>query len=265
MLNTKNEVSPIHAAPRPGNMAHVKRSRAVGIASLLLVMLGASMLFSGCIDDEKSFVIMSAIPPNDDCTMSINGYYVSEGLLDLNFYSAIGHPEIPPSYYGIFQLNNYFINTADKDSGLIDANRINLERFEVTYSWVKGEEIVQQPGNENLAFLAESPAMVVPVSGFIPSASAADKPGRLPVAGLIIAPDQGSVLLDIQSGEELSLVLGVHLKAFGTTAGGKAVESNEFVFPVYFCRGCHACPTDTTYIACLPGQDNFTCEEDSGN
>ncbi len=260
MLNARQGVCLNHSDQWRHVKDPVKRTRNFIVVGLLLVFLGSSALLSGCVDDEKSFVIMAVIPPDTppDCAIGIQGGtnfdYLSHGLLALDFLSH-------PTYAAFLQVHNYLLNNSDEDSGRLDSNRVVLERFEISYSWEVGDAIIQQPGNENLAYLADSPPLVIPIGGFVGSADDVDKPGKALIGLYLIPPDQGQVLQDIPAGDELSVVLGVHVKAFGHTVGGKAVESNSFLFPIYFCRNCHGCPTDYDYLACFPGQDSFSCEE----
>jgi len=111
------------------------------------------------------------------------------------------------------------------------------------------------PGGQALLFI-EDQKVNSPTSGVVYAAEKIDDPGRT-MSYVIAVPGPliGSNLVSMTEAYVDSLVLGVKIRVIGTTLGGSRVESNEFVFPIYFCWGCHECPPNTTYASCNPGAD----------
>jgi hypothetical protein len=233
---------------------------AVGLAGLSVV---------SCITDERSFVIAATIPLDDltSCQHSIQDetdfLYQASGLLDLNFGPFNGRP----SYSMVVQIHNYMVNNAAEGSERVNSRDVFLERFDVTYEWLTNRELLVLPEYQSLAII-ENQDVKAYTSGLVFAGDGFDSPGKLLAAFVAIPPDVGTSLVTITQSGVQDWVLGVKAKAIGHTRGGARIESNEFLFPVYFCWGCDGCPADTattdyTYYSCTPGQDlNFFCEEE---
>ena len=158
------------------------------------------------------------------------------------------------------QIHNYMLTTADGENAIAEAHNVLIDRFEVRYKWLQGRELLEDP----VAFpagpgllLLEEQKISSPSSGYVGAASDADQPGITTSIVQAIPPSLvGSNLVNIGEGFVDSLVLGVRVKIIGKTSGGDRVESNEFLYPIYFCWGCHSCPAGMCYGACKLGADD---------
>ncbi len=235
-----------------------------GLVSLLAAALLAGT--PGCIDNAKSLVIVAAVPlvaSEDSCAAQVQDeesfLYQPSGLLDLNYPGFGGQPR----YFLHVQVHNYMLNNSSDENQTINANDVQLESFEVRFKWLMGRELLEDaatfPAGQGL-LLIEDQKVEIPTSGIVGAAADTGSPGQTIAQVLAIPPALvGSTLTTMTESYVDSLVLGARIKVIGKTLGGSRIESNEFVYPIYFCWGCHQCPSGMTYAACLGGQDGFSC------
>ena len=234
-----------------------------GRFGLVVVAAALTMSFVGCIDNNKSLVIMYNVVPGDDCTYQINSEEIrTRGFLDLN-HPAYGTPA-EPIYYFFPQISNFMPTNLSTCNCELDAMAIQLKKATISYQWLIGRDSLGPLGYNNLLAL-EDGKFDIYLSGVVAAASTSGDPGQFVTHLRLIPPDVGTQLAALSTDAE-EFVLGVHVTIKGTTLGGVDMESNEFVYPIEFCWGCLSlsCP-DGTYPSCNPGQDinSLDCPEET--
>jgi hypothetical protein len=229
---------------------------------LALIAVAMAVSFVGCIDNDKSLVIMYNVVPDDSCIYEIDPSYIrTRGFLDLN-HPAYGTPP-EPTYYFFPQVHNYMPTNLSTANGELDSMAIQLKKATISYAWLIGRDSLAPLGHTNLLAL-ENGTLDIYLSGVVEPASTSGDPGQFVTHLRLIPPDVGTQLAALSTDAE-EFVLGVHVTIKGTTLGGVDIQSNEFVYPIEFCWGClsYTCP-DGTYPSCNPGQDanSLECEEE---
>lgn len=207
-----------------------------------------------CVDNNRSFVIMFAVPPNDSCEYEFqemdSASMLSYGRLDLAFIPYNGSP----SYWMKIQVHNNLLNNSSTGSSTSDTMAIQLDTIRVTYRWLQGADVIAR-NHTDLAVIETGPPFDSPVSGIVGSAADLETPGRL-LIGLVAVPTRvGKSLMSLQA-DATYVVLGAQIQIIGRTLGGMRMESNTFTFPIYLYNGATHCPAGS-YPACIPGQDDF--------
>jgi hypothetical protein len=226
---------------------------------LVLAIVTGGWSLGGCLDNDRSLVIMWAQPPlESECSIPIQGVagaeYRTMGLLDLSFFTE-------PTYMMIIQAHNYLVNNTDEEINEVNSRDIFLERVEIGYRWLRNRDLIASsyPGLLEI----ENEKRKIPISGTLGAAAGMDDPGQLVMSiPEAIPPSTGVQLADLSEQDAELVVFGIKVKLVGSTRGGSKIESNTFLFPVELCFGCHACPGGGTYTSCIPGQDYFECGSD---
>jgi hypothetical protein len=248
------------------------RSLKLGFLVILPVL---ALTAGGCDNANFNLVAMYVIAPEDDCTHVMqdtgpgsSASMLGGGLIDVG-HPIYSNPDVAPNYYAWIQVHNYTLNNGDPDVGRINSRDIRLQTVELSYSWMRNEALINQPGYETLIAM-EDEDVSEPIAAMVSAASSPDEPGVL-VAGIGLIPrylgGDLTLLADFAADPiNLSqLVLGVSVRFVGTTLGGTRVESYPLVFPINFCVGCLSggamCPDGVTPLtSCIPGQDSFNEE-----
>ncbi len=234
------------------------------IAGLLMLVAAATLLGPvGCIDNDKSLVIMYNVVPDDECISQIDPEYIrTRGFLDISHPWFGAPPE--PIYYFFPQIHNFMPTNLSTCNYELDAMAIQLKKATVSYRWLIGRDALESLGLTNLLAL-EDGEFDIWLSGIVEAADTGGSPGQFVTHLRLIPPEVGTLLVDLGDEAE-NYVLGVHITIKGTTLGGVDIQSNEFVYPIEFCSGCltRTCP-DGSYPACNPGQDSnpLECEEET--
>lgn len=232
--------------------------RIAGRVVLMLVAVGLMAGFVGCIDNNKSLVVMHNVVPDDSCIYQIDPEHIrTRGFLDLD-HPLFGTPA-EPIYYFFPQIHNFMPTNLSTCNCELDAMAIQLKKATISYEWLIGRDSLAPLGHNNLLSL-ESGTFDIYLSGVVGAADTSGKPGQFVTHLRLIPPDVGTQLANLSEDAE-DFVLGVHVTIKGTTLGGVDIDSNEFVYPIEFCYGClsYTCP-DGSYPSCTPGQDSNTLE-----
>jgi hypothetical protein len=221
---------------------------------LLLLCLSAALTvgvaFFGCVDNDRSLVIMFATFPDEEtCELDVQSgttvQYSSSGTLDLNHPSFDGEP-----FFIIgAQVHNFILlNPGGSDQG----NNINvmLKRIDVGYKWIAGRELLQ---NNPTALEVEDLDHSMPLGGTVSGAEDLGSPGRTVFSATAIPREVGRLLHTIDPAVVDALTLSVNFQVVGETTGGSIIKSNRFRFPLYLCWNC--LPGSG---GCWPGQSATT-------
>jgi len=236
-------------------------NRKIGRFVLVLVAMSIATGFVGCIENDKSLVIIQNVAPDDSCLYQIDPEYIrTRGFLDLN-HPNFGTPA-EPIYYFFPQIHNYMPTNLSTCNCELDAMAIQLRKATISYEWLIGRDSLETYGYGTLVGLEEGEFDIY-LSGTVAAADSSGSPGQFVTHLRLIPPNVGAQLAALGTDAE-EFVLGVHIQIKGTTLGGVDIESNEFVYPIEFCWGClttATCP-DGSYPACQPGQDSNPLECD---
>jgi len=237
-------------------------NRKLGRFVLVLVAVGIAAGFVGCVENDKSLVIIHNVAPDDSCIYKIDPDYIrTRGFLDLN-HPGFGSPA-EPIYYFFPQIHNYMPTNLSTCNCELDAMAIQLRKATISYEWLIGRESLATYGLGTLVGLEEGEFDIY-LSGTVAAANTSGKPGQFVTHLRLIPPNVGSQLAALGA-DASEFVLGVHITIKGTTLGGVDINSNEFVYPIEFCWGCltSSC-ADGSYPSCAPGQDtnSLECDDD---
>lgn len=192
-----------------------------------LVMLGFAMPFSGCQDREVDMTIEHAKERDPNCEVANNDEFLSHGIVDL---------AVRDVYRLDVNIRNNLIDVLQRQGfsapdGRINTTDIILQSAVIEYSSL-------DPLTANIAQKVN-----VALSGSIA------RDGGNTIIGIDVfsssmleqfrsAPE----FLLIDSGEarpkRTSVEVIARIRVKGETVDGRAVESNEFLFPVTVCNGC---------------------------
>ena len=230
----------------------------------------------GCVENDKSLVIIGVAPLSDTGELPAPDptEWLSAGALD------VCHPGFggAPSFSVNMQINNYIIGNCNLDNNALECMGVNLHKVVVSYKWLSGRQALLSSRAPKLVDLEKS-TQDIWLSARIGPASDCNSPGK--------TMSRISHVINQATGTELSalgtdaddLVLGLQMKAYGTTAGGMDIESNEYLFPIRLtCLGlavrcCTEFPEASGLYPCTdpmshyagwePGQDlaRLPCED----
>ena len=229
---------------------------------LVVLALSVALGVAGCVENERSFIIAFVAPLEANCdtpkpSSGTNFSYQPNGLIDLNFAAFSGQP----TYSFFIEVHNYIQTNENEQQGRLNSARITVEWIHLRYRWLVGRELLEQPGLEGLGIL-EDLEVKIPYAVVIEGTDSYDEPTRTIISVQDAIPsDVGTTLTALGSNDAHKAVLGVEVKLVGHLGDGSRIESDDFIFPVEFCWGCHVCPAGFVYTACNPGQDNAICVE----
>ncbi len=224
------------------------------VAGTLVLVLAA--LGPGCVDNDKSLQIVFNVAPNAQCQFVVQTgasvIYIPYGVLDL----AVDHIYmLTPQIENNMPFNS---NAAEKDINALD---VQIQRAEITYRWPVGGDIIAT--YPNLMDLEKQDPFIAPISGTVSAADTSGQPGKMVTEFPLFSSQTQLDLSGLTAADAPNVVLGARVKIFGQTLGGSPIQSNEFIYPIHFCRGCAAnlicCAGTTTakpQIFCIEGQDS---------
>jgi hypothetical protein len=222
------------------------KSKWVVLGTLVLVLTG---LANGCVDNDRSLMIVFNVGPTEDCEYKVqesgtSQIYVPTGFLDLSLNNV---------YWLEPQIENYMPNNYNMGTKDLNSMTVQLEGAEVTYTWLAGRDIIE--AYPTLLALENADPYIYYFNSVV-SASSQSEPGKtLAEIGLFSGEVGDLIATNMGSSADLRQVaLGARVRVFGHTLGGTSVRSNEFVYPVYFCYQC-------INIYCCPGTTDLTLRE----
>ncbi len=222
----------------------MRTSRSLLVAGI--VALAATSLGTGCIEDDRTFVITQNQIPQSKCTITTAAsIYRPRGTLDVS---------VKQGYWLYPLLVNNLTSTRSSDKEP-ERNTLHMRGFDVEI------DLGQIPGQfpDDLLKFWEPTSGVISPSGSIASI-------------LKAIPDRLVQLLNIPVG--LKPLVMISIKATAKHAGGDK-ESSTFIYPVDLCNGClvdlrTTCPDPakdkeilTNYCG-TPQDDPITCCTASG-
>ena len=220
----------------------VRKSRLLGG---LLASLAVACGFSSCADTPNTLFVVGVPVPDEQCTVDADGSTTTlvRGLYDLRFTSA---------YSNWILVGNQLTARGSRDLLRAETARVHLRGAIVRLT---------TPDDK-------------PLTEFTTVATGFANPGTGDQAGF------GTMFIDIVPEGLFTEATNVvaHIRAFGDTVGGQALESTELTFPISVCDGClltygQRDPTTggcdlsaTPELPCIPGQDApYPCQLCAGS
>jgi hypothetical protein len=183
------------------------------------LLAGAGITTAACVhDDSTLFVKDVLLPPlvtqGQACVFSNDPTQTSmpSGVLDVDLRN---------SYFAWYLVGNQMVAEANSQQLQTETSIITIQGAVV--------RITDASGVQLNTFTRLASATVNPASG--------TTPGYAPVGVEILDSTTVSGLQGSVAGGGTARVV-TYTKFFGTTLGGKSVESDEFAFPVDVCQGC---------------------------
>lgn len=183
------------------------------VTSLAIVSgMGAA---PGCAHDDQTLVLRAVLAPPDDCiyTPDSTRPFLPTGIVDLGLRSE---------YSPTVLMMNQMVTRGDPAQARAESNRIVIEGAEVRVTFPGGATVSE--------FTSLTSGFVEPSSGTTPGFG---------VTGItIIDPPTAQKLREQLPNRSARRTVVAYVKVFGHSLGGRAIESNEFQFPVTSCFGC---------------------------
>lgn len=181
-----------------------------------LLALGGALLSGGCVDNDSSLYIAGVFDlsssrciaePDSDSVMLANG------IIDVEFARG---------YRAALLVGSQLTERGSREKLRTETSRLSVEGAHVTLYGTTGS----QTSYDTTA------------SGIVQPASGTD-PGLASIFVQLIRPDD---IGDPASGDFGTLgppgQAIVRMRVFGTTLGGQEIESGDYDFTIYVCRGC---------------------------
>ncbi|MDP9033683.1 MAG: hypothetical protein M3O50_02670 [Myxococcota bacterium] len=211
----------------------------------LSLLFGAAAVFPACVHDNSAIFVRDVLAPilvtnSAGCAYSADPAqaYITSGVLDVALRSE---------YDATYLVGNQLVPE-------VNPGQLQTETSIVT---VQGGvvRITDSAGTQLRTFTRLASTSINPASGGIPTYGAVTV---TTIDALTLANSADVQSRVVSGGGTVRLVTFVRF--FGTTTGGKSVESGEYEFPVDICRNCLVrCGTTTAGAAmsepCAYGQD----------
>jgi hypothetical protein len=203
------------------------------------IVATAAVLFLSCVDNEISFFIEHAKiqPEGPDCTASASDEVASSGLIDVMFRKGFSNT---------YLITNQLMSQEDYDNVKAETNGILIDAFDVS--------ITTTDTNENIGVSERIPSQdfLEPESSDVAEAvilssdlveEMANAAGCLrrtaenyPAESMFQTTEPKD-----RNGNPVPRGLGTvntGIRFYGHTQGGKAVQTQRFIFPIRLCCGC---------------------------
>ena len=197
-----------------------KRLFAAGFVATTAV-LGAP----GCAENESSLFVRAVLvvePPECVVKSDPGSAFLLQGVMDVG---------LTQSYRAALLVGNQLVRRGSRDQLRTETSRIRLQGAEV--------HLTDSEGSQLFAFSIDGSGFVDPGSG--------DEPGFGVMSTVLIPPE-----FSPRAGTTVT----ARVRVYGRTLGGTDIESGDFWFPIYVCRGCLV---SYPLEADDPAQDGYQC------
>lgn len=190
------------------------------VVALLVTGLSVSAVLPACVENDQSIFIRAALAPstnrqNGACTYTDDPQQpqLFSGALDVG---------VRDNYFGVLLVGNQMIPRGDPGNARAESMRIHLNGGIVRLTELDGATISE--------FTSSAMGFADPQNNNAPDYG---------VVGftLIDAPSAG-ILRGRLPNRAATVTVLAYVKAYGTTLGGKEIESDEFQLPIRVCNGC---------------------------
>jgi hypothetical protein len=190
------------------------------VVSVFVVGLAVSAVMPACATNDQTIFIRGALAPSANRVNGACNY--TNDPTQTSLFEARLDLALTDSYFAVLLVGNQLIPRSDPQSNRAESNRIHINGAVVRVTETDG------------ALIRE---FTSPATGFAdPGQSGAAEYGTIGVIGLD-APTRDLILPTLPNRLVAKTIL-INFKAFGTSLGGKDVESGEYQLPMQVCKGC---------------------------
>jgi hypothetical protein len=190
------------------------------VVSVVAVALAASAVMPACATNDQTIFIRAALAPS--LNRQMGGCVYTQDPTQAELFEAHADLGVTDSYFAVLLIGNQLIPRADSLSDRAESNRVHINGAIV--------RVTEGDGRLIREFTSLATGFADPASNGTPAYAtvgvvALDAPTR-------------DILLPSLPNRVVSKTILINIKAFGTTLGGKDVESGEFQLPMQVCNGC---------------------------
>ena len=190
------------------------------VVSVVVVGLAAAAAVPACATNDQTIFIRSALAPSINRQQS--GCIYTADPTQASLFEAKADLGVTDSYMSVLLVGNQLIPRDDSLDNRAESNRVHVNGAIVRVTEADGTAI------REFTSLA---------TGFAdPSSSSTPAYATIGIVSLD-APTRDLILPSLPN-RVVSKTILINIKAFGTTLGGKDVESGEFQLPMQVCNGC---------------------------
>lgn len=190
------------------------------VVSVVVVGMAAAAAVPACATNDQTIFIRSALAPS--INRQASGCVYTNDPVQQSLFEAKADLGLTDSYTTVLLIGNQLIPRNDPLSNRAESNRVHINGAIVRVTEADGSAIRE--------FTSLATGFADPASTGTPSyttigVTALDAPTR-------------DLILPTLPNRVVSKTILINIKAFGTTLGGKDVESGEYQLPMQVCNGC---------------------------
>lgn len=190
------------------------------VVSLVVVGMAASAAVPACAANDQTIFIRAALAPS--ANRQLSGCVYTPDPTATQLFEAKADLGVTDSYFAVLLVGNQLVPRGDSLSNRAESNRVHVNGAIVRVTEADGSLI------REFTSLA---------TGFADAASSS-APSYATVGIIALDAPTRDILLPSLPNRVVSKTILINIKAFGTTLGGKDVESGEFQLPMQVCNGC---------------------------
>jgi len=190
------------------------------VVSLVVVGMAASAAVPACAANDQTIFIRAALAPSINRQQS--GCIYTSDPTQSQLFEARADLGVTDSYFAVLLVGNQLIPRADSLSNRAESNRVHINGAIVRVTEADG------------ALIREFTSLA---TGFA-DPSSASTPSYASIGIVALDAPTRDILLPSLPNRVVSKTILINIKAFGTSLGGKDVESGEFQLPMQVCNGC---------------------------
>jgi len=190
------------------------------VVSLVVVGSAAAAAVPACATNDQTIFIRSALAPS--INRQQGGCVYTADPTQAQLFEARADLGVTDSYFSILLVGNQMIPRSDSLDNRAESNRVHINGAIVRVTEADGTLI------REFTSLA---------TGFADPAST-NTPSYTSIGVVSLDAPTRDILLPSLPNRLVSKTILINIKAFGTSLGGKDVESGEFQLPMQVCNGC---------------------------
>jgi len=190
------------------------------VVSLVVAGMAVSAAMPACATNDQTIFIRSALAPSANRQMG--GCIYTNDPTQAELFQARADLGVTDSYFAILLVGNQLIPRGDSLNNRAESNRVHINGAIVRVTEADGTLI------REFTSLA---------TGFADAAQN-NAPSYASIGITALDAPTRDILLPTLPNRVVSRTILINIKAFGTSLGGKDVESGEFQLPMQVCNGC---------------------------